>query len=290
MNNILKVSLIVVAVLAFAGVLFIAGTFVGSSRLMRAFANPDGRPALRNLPGAPGAEQNDGRRGPGNPQQGGPRMPNRGPLGWLQGMGPGSMGRMPGGQQQGRNPTNLTPLTPEEATTSAQDYIASLGVDGLEVGAVLILQNRAYVAVKESATGLGAFELIISPMTREAHPMPGPATLWNLKYGGMLELTHRHKGFNPSANPTPDPNMPSPAATPASVSSEMPLSAEQAVEAAQKYLDTAYPGTTAASEALQFYGYYSIDFSREGEVIGKLTVNGYHGKVSGHLWRTEVVQ
>jgi hypothetical protein len=305
MNNILKVSLIVIAVLVIAGGLFFAGSMFGSSRLMRGIA--------RSGDLAPGRVMNQGGSEnapvPNNDQGNQPGRPGRGPgmqggrnggqPGWPNGRrmpgqqgGPGMRG-MPGGQN--RNQANLIPLTVDEATQAAQNYITSLNIDGLEVGEVLILENRAYVAVKETATGLGAFELMVNPVKKEAHPKPGVETLWNLKYGGLLEpgLYGRfgQGPTGPNLAATPDPNAtPAPVATPANVSAEMPLSAEQAIEAAQKYLDINYPGATAGSAALQFYGYYSIDFSKDGNVVGKLHINGYNGQVAGHPWRADLVE
>ena len=65
----------------------------------------------------------------------------------------------------------------------------------------------------------------------------------------------------------------------------MPLSQADAIKAAQTFLDANYAGATASTTALKFYGYYSIDFSKDGKVVGKLSVNGYNGQVAGRAWR-----
>jgi hypothetical protein len=202
-------------------------------------------------------------------------------------MGGQGMGAMPG---QPRGQANLTPPTEDEAKKAAEDYIASLKLDGLEVSQVLIINEHAYVVVKETASGNGAFGLVVDPVNKLAHPEPGPATLWNLKYGGVLmaDMGGRFggpglKGPNagPTATPAPDAT-PGPAATPANVSAEMPISQEQAIQAAQTFLDAVEPGAATTTEAFKFYGYYTVTFSKDGNVVGVLMVNGYNGQVLGH--------
>lgn len=354
MNNILKVSLIVIAMLALAGGLFFAGSMFGSFWMQRGFTrfadqapagvtNPGGNgnaPVPNNGAGnqgnlSPQGSQPDGQNGdPGNqggqnnlgPQGGQPDGQNGGPDN--QG-GPGNQGGRPGGRNgrggmpgqgggpgmggmpgQNRNPANLTPLTVDEAKKAAQDYVTALKIDGLELGEVLIFDTHAYVVVKETATGNGAFELVVDPMNKLAHPEPGPDTLWNLKYGGVLQSGMQDMpggmgrfgpgpkgpGANdPDANATPNPTPDAaatvaPAATPANVSADMPISQDAALKAAQTYLDTATPGATAATDTLKFYGYYTVKFSKDGKLAGMLSVNGYNGQVLGQPWRGTLIE
>lgn len=297
MNNILKTALIVVVVLAIAGGLFFAGSLFGTFAFRRMgfdMGRNDNMPMPRNFPGNqvnpndqgqgnPPNGQNDG-RGPGQRQGGGRMNPG-------QDRSPGLQGGMGGPNW---NQPILTPVTSEEATKAAQDYIASLNIDGLEVGEVLIVNPQAYVTVKETATGNGAFELIVDPLDKAAHPLMGPATMWNLKYGGVLQTgkmgrqgRNGPKGPVVTVTPSADATA-TPAATPADVSADdMPLTEADAIKAAQIFLDTNNAGTTAATTVLKFYGYYSIDFSKDGTVIGKLSVNGYNGQVVGHAWKME---
>lgn len=279
MNNILKISLIVVVTLVVAGGLFFAGSMFGSFVFQRADGNRN-IPMFKNSQGQ--GIQPNGQNDRGGQRQGQGNMPGqRGGR-----MGPGMGG--PAG-----NRVNLTPVTTDEAKKAAQDYITSLKIDGLEVGEVLIVNAHAYVVVKETATGNGAFELIVDPLNKQAYPLMGIAGAWNLKYGGVLQangmLRRMGKGQqNPAVTATPSAAATAvPAATPADVSADMPLSQADAIKAAQTYLDTAYPGATAATTALKFYGYYSIDFSKDGKVIGKLSVNGYNGQVVGHEWMVD---
>ncbi len=301
MNNILKVSLIVLAGLVIAGGLFFAGSMFGNlmSRRMGVSAPGANSQLPGNGPGNPGGVQpnqngNSGimpgqRGGLRQGQQGGPMQRGGGRMGGRNG-GPGMGGWMsPGGMMQGQN---ITPLTADEAKKAAQDYITSLKIDGLEVGEVLTFNTNAYVVVKETATGNGAFELMVDPFNKIAHPLMGPASAWNLKYGGVLQANRPYRpmmmGQNAGATATPAATpaaTAAPAATPADISADMPISADQAIKDAQTYLDAHYAGTTAATTAFKFYGYYTIDFLKDGKVIGKLSVNGYNGQVVGRAWR-----
>lgn len=77
---------------------------------------------------------------------------------------------------------------------------------------------------------------------------------------------------------------------PANVSSEMPITSEQAIEYAQKYLDVKISGATAATNPTQFYGYYTLDFEKDGKVIGMLSVNGYSAQVFLHTWHETFIE
>lgn len=49
----------------------------------------------------------------------------------------------------------------------------------------MIFDNNAYAAVKDTGTGVGAFELLVNPVTKVAFPEFGPNMMWNLLYGPM---------------------------------------------------------------------------------------------------------
>jgi hypothetical protein len=66
---------------------------------------------------------------------------------------------------------------------------------------------------------------------------------------------------------------------------EMSVTAEKAIEKAQKFLDARLPGTKVAEEADTFYGYYTIHvLTDDGNIYGMLSVNGYTGQVWYHRW------
>jgi len=291
MNNILKVSLIVVAVLAIAGGLLFAGGLAGafwSHHAANGFGPGQGNVLGRGMMNPGGGNngqvpQGGGQNGRGNPGNS---------------MGPGMRG-----MNGNRNQANATPLTVDQAKQAAQAYIKTLNLDGLQVGAVLIFDNGAYVAVTETATGNGAFELQVDPFNKTAYPEMGPNSMWNLKYGGVIQAGRvpgmgnvpgqgmmNGRGYgrgmmrggqnNQNAAPTPAPGATAaPAVTPANVSADMPIAQDQAIKDAQAFLDKADPGATASATAVKFYGYYTLAFSKDGKVAGIISVNGYNGQV-----------
>ncbi len=72
------------------------------------------------------------------------------------------------------------------------------------------------------------------------------------------------------------------------ISAEMSVSVQDAFQYAQKWLDQNFKGAQI-EEAYAFYGYYTIDFSRNGQTIGMLSVNGYTGDVWYHTWHGEFI-
>jgi hypothetical protein len=113
-------------------------------------------------------------------------------------------------------------------------------------------------------------------VTQAVYPEHGPNMMWNLKYGGP-----NHSGMmggNTGSN------------IPANVSSEMTVSADQALQDAQAYLDSALPGTTIAKDADAFYGYYTIEVMKDGKVYGMLSVNGFTGQVFYHTWHGKFIE
>jgi hypothetical protein len=41
---------------------------------------------------------------------------------------------------------------------------------------------------------------------------------------------------------------------------------------------------------MMFYGYYTLDFSTNGKVVGMLSVNGYSGAVFLHTWHGTFIE
>jgi hypothetical protein len=70
---------------------------------------------------------------------------------------------------------------------------------------------------------------------------------------------------------------------------EMTVSPEEAVQAAQSYLDQIQSGLTADDHADPFYGYYTLHTLRDGQVVGMLSVNGYTSQVWYHTWHGDFV-
>ena len=255
MNKTLSTILIVVAVIVLAGGIFFAG-----SMYARFYAFGPGMMGGRGSYGmGPGMMGGSGSYGPG----------------------PGMMGGY--GWNNGTN-SNITPLTVDQAKQAAQKYIQSLNVQGLEISEVMIFNNNTYVAVKESTTSLGAFELLVDPASQVAYPEYGPNMMWNLKYGGVNHggMMGGRGGMMGGWNYQ--------STTPADVSADMPVTKDQAIKNAQAFLDQYQPGATAANDPMQFYGYYTLDFSKDGSVVGMLSVNGYNGQVFLHTWHGTFIE
>ena len=285
MNKTLSTTLIVIAILALAGGIFFAGS-------VYARANAFG-PSMMFSNGW----NSNNTYGPGMMGQGG--MMNM--MGANGGMMDGSSGYGMMGNYGWNNGTNskVTPLTVDQAKQAAEKYIQSLNLSGLDTGEVMIFDNNAYVIVKETETGVGAFELLVDPVSGIAYPEFGPNMMWNLKYGGLGHdsMMGGRGGFGMMGGMMGGNggmmgmmNGWDYQTTPADVSAELTVTPEQAVEYAQQYLDNNYAGATAATDPTQFYGYYTLDFSKDGKIIGMLSVNGYNGQVFLHTWHEAFIE
>ena len=71
---------------------------------------------------------------------------------------------------------------------------------------------------------------------------------------------------------------------------ELPVTSENAFSIAQVYLDQYIPGAIVADDSTQFYGYYSMDFEKDGLVAGMLSVNGYNQQVFLHTWHGTFIE
>ena len=291
MNRTLSTILIVLALLVVVGSLFFAGTMFarvdlfGTRTMMSTYG-------LNNWSGfGPGMMNQRG----GGFGQGMPFAPGAGGANGRTGrMGPGMMGGY--GWTNG-TAANVKPLTVDQAKQAAEKYIQATDLTGLETDEVIIFDNNAYVVVKETATRLGAFELLIDPASQIAYPEYGPNMMWNLKYGGF---NHRVMTLAPGASarmnrPGGMMNWMSGSwnaqnATPAEVSPDIPITQEQAIKDAQAYLGQYIPGASAATDPVKFYGYYTLDFTKDGKTVGMLSVNGYSGQAFLHTWHGTFIE
>jgi hypothetical protein len=276
MNKTLSTILIVIAVLVLAGGVFFAGN-------MYARANAYGPSMMFGNDRNNNNNYSPGMMGRGYNNQSnnsyGPGMMGSGRGGY--GMGPGMMSGY--GLNNGTN-SNVTPLTVEQTKVAAVKYIQSLNIQGLEIGEIMVFDNNAYIVVKESDTGLGAFELLVDPSSQVAYPEYGPNMMWNLKYSGM------NHGSMMGGNGGMMGGWNNQSTTPATVSSDMPVTKDQAIKSAQAYLDQNQPGATAATDPIHFYGYYTLDFEKDGKVVGMLSVNGYNGQIFLHTWHGAFIE
>ena len=160
----------------------------------------------------------------------------------------------------------------DDAKAAVERYVQDLGDANLEVTEVMEFERNYYAIVAEKDTGIGAMELLVDQSTGVVGPEMGPNMMWNAKYGMMGRRGMMGRGGMMGGFP----------------SGEMTLSAEQATETAQKWLDANLPGRTAG-EADPFYGYYTLHFKKDGEVDGMLSVNGSTGDVWFHSWHGDFV-
>jgi hypothetical protein len=166
-------------------------------------------------------------------------------------MGGGMMngtGGMMGGIWLAGNGTRITSIP--AARTRAATAATSLG---LRPGEVIWFDNGFYVELKDPA-GNSATEVLVDPVSGAVATEPGPAMMWNTRYG-----------MHPAANG---------AAT---------VSAEQARRLADAWLGANQPGRRA-EPADAYPGYYTLEFIRGGTVDGMLSINATTGQVWYHTW------
>ena len=170
MNNTLRTILIVSAVLVVGVGLFLGGMFFNRVWTWNTYG-----------PGwmMDGYASNDGRwYGPGG-------MMNRGG----RGVGPGGMmggGYGPGGMMQDYDydgQSGVEPLSVADTEEAVQDYLSYYNNDDLAIKEIMVFEDNSYAIIVEKSTGIGAFELLVDPGSKNVYPEYGPNMMWNLKYG-----------------------------------------------------------------------------------------------------------
>ena len=201
------------------------------------------------------------------------------PEGMMGGVGSGPSGMMGGtsgttgmmGGWFGSAPTGPT-ISLAQAQQDAQAYLDRQGNADLRLDEIMEFQGNFYAIVKEHSTGIGAFEVLINKSTGAVMREPGPDMLWNTKYGmlGTTSPMGRWMGYQPPTG-------------------SMTVSADQAKQTAQQWLNSNQPGATTETPD-QFYGYYTLHILQNGKVNGMLSVNGYTGQVWYHTWHGAFIQ
>jgi len=189
------------------------------------------------------------------------------------------------GMMRGTN-TNYTgtPLSLDESKKAIQTYLDSLNNPDLVLEEVMVFNNNSYGVIVEKSTGKGAFEVLVNPATKVVTPEIGPNMMWNLKYGHMGGIGRGRGSFYCTDDCS---NFGQP---PAETIAEMTVTPAQAVQYAQTYLDKNVAGSKAADDPITFYGYYTLDYSKDGKPAGMLSVNGYNGQVWLHTWHGTFVE
>ena len=195
------------------------------------------------------------------------------------------------GQRHGQPQTvPPAPVTLDEAKTTAQQYLASLGNPNLAIKEIMEFQYNFYIIYYERDTGRGSFEMLIGKQPPPygmmgggmgmggmmggyqtvgvIMPEPGPNTMWNTKYSPM------NSGMMGISNQAP---------------SGTTISNDKASRLAQEYLDANF-NNAEVEMGTQFYGYYTFDFTVNGKIVGMLSVNAYTGQVWYHSWHGAFVQ
>jgi hypothetical protein len=157
---------------------------------------------------------------------------------------------------------DATPITIDQAKASVENYLAKTGNTDLEIAEVIEFDNHFYTGIKEISTGKYAIELLVNRYTGSVFPEMGPNMMWNTKYG--------HMNWNAQGTAT--------------------VTEEQAIEKAQKYLETAALPETEVEGADAFYGYYTLEVIKGGNVYGMLSVNSNTGAVWYHNWHGTFVK
>jgi hypothetical protein len=287
MNKTLSTILLVALILILTGGAFFAGTVYARSTNfgMWSMMGRYGRGGMTLAPGAhlswrtvPG---NAGVNMMGNFNQG--ANSSYGPGGMMGGNG-GMLNMMDG---YGYNNSDLTPLTVEQATSAAEKYLANLENADLQIAEVMIFANNAYIVVKETSTGMGAFELLADSSSQTAYPEHGPNMMWNVKYGG---LNHEYMMGGNGGMMSMMGGFGWDTSIPAEASAKLTVSPEQAIEYAQAYLDANISGAVAATDPINFYGYYTLDFEKDGKIAGMLSVHGDSGQIFLHTWHGTFIE
>ena len=181
--------------------------------------------------------------------------------GWSMGAPGGMMGRVFSG---GDGDIGM-----DRAVKIAQDTAASYPGGSLAADEVIEFSNNYYASIREKGTGIGAFEILIDRANGNVIREPGPDMMWNAKYSVMRGGMMGNFGFSGSG--------------------AMTVTAQQAQDIAQRWLDANRGGTSAKSPD-SFYGYYTVDLQRTGQLVGMLSVNGYSGQVWFHSWHGSFIQ
>lgn len=153
-------------------------------------------------------------------------------------------------------------ITMEQALELAEEYTAARG-DSLSIARVYEFDKVFYAVVVETDTGIGAFQLIIQPVSGNVRLETGPCAVWNSVYGRRSK-----QDSEPEANA---------------------LTMEEAAAQAQQALDDKGEDVTINPDGIAFYGYYTFEYSVDGKVTGLVSVNAEDGDYWFHEWLGEFI-
>lgn len=225
------------------------------------------------MPGAPGFANGNGPSTMGRTGPGGVFGGAMGPGGMMGGTGPGGVsggvtgpGGMMGGYS-GQLPGSGQSISIDQAQKNVEQYLTSNGNSDLKLDELVQFQDNFYAGITEKSTGVVAFALLVNPVTGAIGPEPGPNMMWNTKYGMSAGGMFGARGSNAT----------------------MSVSSQQAQKIAQQWLDANVAGTSANTPD-RFYGFYTVDFDKDGQLSGMLSVSGSTGAVWYHSWHGAFIQ
>jgi hypothetical protein len=172
----------------------------------------------------------------------------------------------------------------------------------LRVGEVMRFDNHHYA--KLTADGHAATEVLVDRATGTTMLEPGPAMMWNTRYGmmsatGMTAVTGTGRG-SPALGPTGmmgsggmigGPPL-TPAQTGPAAGSATPAGAVTAAEAkaiASRWLETTFPGLSAGRPE-SFPGDFTLHAMRGDHIEGMLSVNAVTGALWYHSWHGRFIE
>lgn len=191
------------------------------------------------------------------------------PFGYTGGYGPGMMGPgMMRGGMMGASPWwdgnggsgNHWKRTVDinMAESLVTEYLTRFGYKNMRIEEIMEFEFNLYALIAETDTDKGAFELLVDPFTGAIRPEYGPNMMWNTKYGMMGSWS--------------------------GAATSNAISAEQAKIIAAEYLSRVRGGGPYELHGDEFYGYFTFDFEKGGQVQGMLSVNAFTGQVWNHSW------
>jgi hypothetical protein len=198
------------------------------------------------------------------------------------------------------SPALRGPVTIDTAVDRVREALANFGYTDLVPKEVMEFSNHFYVLVVEKSTGKGALELIVQ-RNGAVHPEPGPNMMWNTKYGHMAGAGWgmRGRGMMGQGAPGWGPGMMGPGGPgygpgqgQAPFQGQVPaqtVTRQRARQLAAQFLAQTSPGATP-DEGTEFYGYFTFDVERAGQIVGMLSVNAYTGRVWYHTWHGTFVR
>jgi hypothetical protein len=168
----------------------------------------------------------------------------------------------------------------------------------LHPGEVIWFDNGFYVELKD-ASGQSATEVIVDPQTGAVTTEPGPAMMWNTRYGTMSGTAGVGRPGGRIGGPAG--MMGGPAGMmggqagimgggfgAAASGGTAAVTADQARSIAQQWLDTNRSGQSAQTPD-SYPGYYTMETATSGKITGMLSVNADTGAVWYHTWHGQFI-